>query len=132
MADTYKNETSISYAKVTVKSQTDTGKGNFTGTKTISFKIVKRLYMYRLYNKWTGEHFYTSNYKEAVNIIAEGWKYEGIGWYSDDTKGVALYRQYNPYAKAGSHNYTASSSENKKLVSLGWKAEGVGWYGIAQ
>ena len=59
-----------------------------------------------------------------------GWKYEGIGWYSDTNKSVPLYRQYNPNAKSGSHNYTTNKAENDMLVNAGWKAEGVAWYGL--
>ena len=61
--------------------------------------------------------------------MSVGWKYEGVGWYSDDARGVPLYRQYNPNALAGSHNYTADVAENDMLVSVGWRAEGIGWYG---
>ena len=41
--------------------------------------------------------------------------------YSDDNKGVPIYRVYNPNAKdAGAHLYTASKDEATYLVSLGW------------
>ncbi|SEO51572.1 hypothetical protein, partial [Denitrobacterium detoxificans] len=59
-----------------------------------------------------------------------GWKYEGIGWYSDDNKTTPLYRLYNPNAKSGSHHYTTSASERDGLRKLGWKYEGIGWYGL--
>ncbi|MBQ9608246.1 MAG: hypothetical protein IJV15_02225 [Lachnospiraceae bacterium] len=86
--------------------------------------------MYRLYNPNSGEHFYTANEDEKNNLVNVGWKYEGIGWYSDDAQSVPLYRQYNPNAKAGSHNYTTSKDENDWLESVGWKGEGIGWYGV--
>ena len=70
------------------------------------------------------------NKAEKDMLVKVGWKYEGIGWYSDDAKGVPLYRQYNPNAKAGSHNYTTNKAENDMLVRVGWKAEGIGWYGV--
>ena len=54
---------------------------------------------------------------------------EPTGWYSDDDKGVPLYRQYNPNAATGSHNYTANKKENDALVKMGWQEEGIGWYG---
>ena len=59
-----------------------------------------------------------------------GWRYEGIGWYSDDAKGQALFRLYNPNAKAGSHHYTVNAGERDGLVRLGWRNENVGWYGV--
>ena len=67
---------------------------------------------------------------ERDSLVSVGWKYEGIGWYSADSNGQPLYRQYNPNALAGSHNYTTSKNENDSLVRLGWRAEGIGWYGL--
>ena len=67
---------------------------------------------------------------EKNALVKSGWTYEGVGWYSDDAKGVALYRQYNPNAKAGSHNYTTDKAENDFLVGIGWVEEGIGWYGV--
>ena len=91
---------------------------------------VKTYPMYRLYNKNAGDHHYTMSTVERDYLISLGWRYEGIGWYSDDSEAVPIYRQYNPNAKSGSHNYTASKSENDRLVDLGWRGEGIGWYGI--
>lgn len=87
--------------------------------------------MYRLYNPYVagGDHHYTMNLSELDMLQAAGWKYEGIGWYSDEAEGTPLYRQYNPYADTGTHNYTMSKAENDSLVSLGWRAEGIAWYG---
>ena len=58
-----------------------------------------------------------------------GWRDEGIGWYSDDARTVALLRQYNPNAVAGAHNFTTSEFERDSLVKAGWSDEGIGWYG---
>ena len=63
-------------------------------------------------------------------LINLGWIDEDIGWYSDDSMRVPLYRQYNPNAFANNHNYTTSVTENDYLVSLGWIAEDIGWYGV--
>ena len=88
--------------------------------------------MHRLYNPYVtgGDHHYTTSAEERDSLKDVGWRYEGIGWYSDDAEGTPLYRQYNPYAKTGTHNYTASKEENDHLVSVGWREEGVGWYGV--
>lgn len=86
--------------------------------------------MYRLYNPYTGDHHYTTSQDEYNSLVALGWSGEGVGWYSDDAQGVALYRQFNPYETIGTHNYTTSSAENDYLVSLGWRAEGIAWYGL--
>ena len=73
--------------------------------------------MYRLYNRYTGEHFYTSDVSERDRLVSVGWSYEGVGWRSGGS--VPVYRQYNPYARTGTHNYTADGSENDRLVSVG-------------
>ncbi|MBP3883920.1 MAG: hypothetical protein J6D54_03145 [Olsenella sp.] len=84
--------------------------------------------VYRLYNRFAGDHHYTTSPEERDALVAVGWSYEGVGWKSGGD--VALWRQYNPYARAGAHNYTTSREENDNLCSIGWQAEGVGWYGV--
>jgi hypothetical protein len=81
--------------------------------------------MYRLYNPNSGEHFYTGNSGERLNLIILGWKDEGIGWIAPDS-GDPVFRMYN--ANGGEHHYTTSEEERDTLVSLGWNFEGVGWY----
>ena len=67
---------------------------------------------------------------EYDKLVKLGWNGEGVGWYSDDSRGQAIYRQYNPYAKTGTHNYTRNSDENNTLVKAGWEDEEEAWYGI--
>ncbi|GAB2027708.1 DUF6287 domain-containing protein [Lactovum odontotermitis] len=76
--------------------------------------------VYRLYNKNTGEHFYTPSAYELINLQNAGWTPEGIGWYAPVT-GEPVYRIYNPNAKGGDHYYTTSKGEAAYDVSLGWK-----------
>lgn len=84
---------------------------------------------YRLYNKNSKDHHYTTDSNEKNTLVGIGWSDEGIGWYSDDSKTIPLYRVYNPNTKAaGSHHYTADQNERNSLVSRGWKNEGVAWY----
>ena len=83
--------------------------------------------MFRLYNRWTGEHFYTSNTVERDSIIEVGWSYEGVGWIAPG-KGAPVYRLYNPYVEGGDHHYTMSAEERDALVEAGWSYEGVSWY----
>lgn len=80
--------------------------------------------MYRMYNPFSGEHFYTAGLTERSSLIREGWVYENIAWYAP-TSGAPVYRLYNEFA--GDHHYTASAYERDYLVSVGWKDEGVGW-----
>ena len=88
--------------------------------------------VYRLYNPNAGDHHYTMSAAEKDMLVAVGWNFEGIGWYSDNEEAVPLYRQYNPNAKTGSHNYTTNKAENDYLASIGWKAEGIGWYALRE
>ena len=84
--------------------------------------------MYRLYNPYSGEHFYTASYKEKSSLTNIGWKDEGIGWYAPTSSNTPVYRLYNKYAPGGDHHYTMSKDERDNLVKLGWTAEGTGWY----
>ncbi len=90
---------------------------------------VARQNMYRLYNPYSGEHFYTKDWSEASDIMSVGWIYEGVGWLAPES-GRDVYRLYNPYA--GDHHYTMDWSEASNLMSVGWNYEGVGWYSDPQ
>lgn len=84
--------------------------------------------MYRLYNQWTGEHFYTAAAGERDHLKGVGWTYEGIGWVAPEKSGTPVYRLYNEFAPGGDHHYTMSAYERDELVKAGWKDEGIGWY----
>ena len=83
--------------------------------------------MYRLYNKWTGEHFYTADPIEREDLRSVGWTYEGVGWCAPKS-GYSVYRLYNPWAPGGDHHYTMDQNEYNNLIKVGWKGEGVAWY----
>lgn len=89
---------------------------------------VDNVKMNRLYNPYTGEHFYTSSPIEKESLIEVGWRSEGTGWLAPLQSSVPVYRLYNPYALGGDHHYTVSTSERDSLVAAGWEFEGVGWY----
>ena len=80
--------------------------------------------MYRLYNQWTGEHFYTSSNVEQKALVSIGWTDEGTGWVAP-TDGKPVYRLFNPYTS--DHHYTTSYDEYVELGRIGWKQEGEGW-----
>ncbi|MRR11478.1 hypothetical protein EG835_03150 [bacterium] len=75
--------------------------------------------VYRLYNKVTGEHFYTSNIDEKHALLKQiptDWVYEGVGYEFDGDLAVdPLYRFYN--LKNGTHFYTASTEEMERVKS---------------
>lgn len=82
--------------------------------------------MYRMYNRITGEHLYTSSTYERNSLMKWDWDYEGVGWIAPKN-GRPVYRLYNP--ALGDHHYTTSSHERDSLVnSHGWSYEGIGWY----
>ena len=83
--------------------------------------------MHRLYNQWTGEHFYTADTNEKNSLVSVGWTYEGIGWTALWQSGDPVYRLYNPYVPGGDHHYTMSAEEYYTLSQLGWRMEGVAW-----
>lgn len=95
-------------------------------TATGKIEAIKTVDMHRLYNPNSGEHFYTANVAEKDNLVAAGWKYEGIGWKAPVTSNTPVYRLYNK--NSGEHHYTRNVAERDMLVAAGWKNEGIGWY----
>jgi hypothetical protein len=69
--------------------------------------------IYRLYNRNTNNHLYTSSARERDKAIKEAnFKLEGEAFKSCDTTGKDLYRLYNPVT--GRHLFTTSVSERDK------------------
>ncbi|WP_321973662.1 hypothetical protein [Paratractidigestivibacter sp.] len=83
--------------------------------------------MHRLYNKYTGEHFYTADASEKDGLVNVGWTYEGVGWTAPSSSATPVYRLYNSYVPGGDHHYTTSKKERDDCVKAGWTDEGVGW-----
>ncbi len=83
--------------------------------------------LYRLYNPYTHEHFFTAETVENDNLVRLGWKSEGgVGYvYKHGEKG-GVYRLYNP--TTGEHHYTMNEDEVATCVKAGWKSEGVKWF----
>lgn len=124
---TYKNNKNVGTATITAH-----GIGNYTGTKSCTFKIVSKqqeiIPVYRLFNTRTGEHFYTAGKAERQNYLKAGnWKSEGIAWYAPKKSSQPIYRLSNPN-NGNEHHYTKSKSEKDWLVSLGWKYDCIAWY----
>lgn len=81
------------------------------------------VHMFRMYNPWTGEHFYTGSEVERENLVAVGWKYEGIGFTFPANTGAPVYRLYEP--DTGEHLYTMDEAEKNHLMANGWNYEGI-------
>ena len=85
----------------------------------------ERVDVYRLYNKYTGLHHYTSSSSERSDLVKNGWKDEGVSFSVVD-QGTPVYRLYNPYTQ--NHLLTESGSERKDLLARGWHDEKIAWY----
>ena len=59
--------------------------------------------MYRVYNRWSGEHLFTADAGEYASLGSIGWKQGGVAWKSP-ASGNPVWRLYNPYS--GNHFYT--------------------------
>lgn len=80
--------------------------------------------MYRLYDKKSRQHFYTSNPKEVELLKSRGWNMEGTAWKNSTAKdGIPVYRMWN--TKTGERIFTRHQAEVDKFVSFGWKNEGI-------
>ncbi len=99
-----------------------------TGDVTLYAKWAQAKTMHRLYNKWTGEHFYTADGTEHENLVKIGWTDEGEGWIAPEKSSKPVYRLYNKYVDGGDHHYTMSEEEKDDCVKAGWTDEGIGWY----
>lgn len=77
--------------------------------------------VYRLYNPFAGYHMYTTSYAEYTGMVSDGWRGEGIIFFTDGSGDVPLYRLYNQYT--GMHLFTTDKTEYDNLVSAGWTGE---------
>ncbi|PLS30883.1 L,D-transpeptidase catalytic domain-containing protein [Bifidobacterium margollesii] len=93
---------------------------------------VKRVPVYRVYNRNSGLHHYTTSKAENDMLVRLGWRDENHGkssfiTVSRDTPGARpVYREYN--RRSGNHNWTLNKREHDMLVRLGWRDEGIAWY----
>lgn len=102
--------------------------------------------VYRVYNKATNKHLYTTNAAEAAGLVAAGWRDEGVSFSTvpvapanamDAGLYVPVYRLFNKYDAAGNqidrHFYTADKAEYERLVNdPSWRDEGIAYYARTQ
>ena len=110
----------------TVNKVKGTTSGSSSSSKSGTTQKLNSTTMFRLYNPWSGEHFYTSNLDEVDSCVCAGWNYEGVAWYAPKSSKSPVYRLYNPYT--GDHHYTMVAAERASLIALGWSDEGTGWF----
>ena len=82
--------------------------------------------VYRAYNPFTGEHFYTTNKSEYNYLTSLGWQGEDVASYTSTVSNAPLFRMLNP--NTGGHHYARSESERDFLVDIGWQYEGIAFY----
>lgn len=85
--------------------------------------------LFRLYNKWDGQHLYTGDPVERQTAIKNGWTDEGLAWYAPTNANLIdrpVYRLYNNWT--GEYHYTTGEAERVKMIADGWTDENVGFY----
>lgn len=119
----YRNNKNVGTATVTA-----TGIGKYEGTISCTFYLKEIVPVYRLFNRKTGEHFYTVSTSERQKYLNAGnWNAEGIAWYAPKKSSEPIYRLSNPN-NGNEHHYTKSKSEKDWLVGLGWRYDCIAWY----
>ena len=78
---------------------------------------------YRLYNRWNGDHMFTTSVKEYADLSEYGWREEQVKWYAPSS-GTDVYRLYNRWS--GEHLFTTDRAEYDQRSRDGWTKEGVG------
>ena len=78
--------------------------------------------IYRLYNRWNGDHLFTRDSGERTDLMGRGWSDEGTAWEAP-ASGTSVWRLYNPWS--GEHLYTTDKAEYDGLAGRGWSREGV-------
>lgn len=91
---------------------------------------VKFVVMYRLYNRWSGEHLFTADEDEYDSLGLIGWNQEGEAWVSPATSDTPVYRLYNSWS--GDHFYTKDYGEYVDLGRIGWNQEGIAFYSAGE
>lgn len=90
-------------------------------------QIVEMIPVYRLYNTFTGSHFFTINWEESNEAVNCGYEYEGVGFMTPSYSSVPVYRLYD--YDTDEHYYTIDFVEAQLLASNGgFVYEGIAWY----
>ena len=108
--------------------------GNCAGDGTVRVEFARVCPVYRMYNKITSEHLFTTDkteydgFQKKLDGRTEFWIGEGIDWLAPYSSSAVVHRLYNPALGAmfrSSHYYTSDKAEINKLVKkYGWKDDG--------
>ncbi len=80
----------------------------------------------RLYNRWSGEHLYTTSRAEYNSLGKVGWSGEGTAWAAPNSGSNPVWRLYNRWS--GDHLLTSDRKEYDALGRAGWNREGVAFH----
>lgn len=122
---------SSSYASIrvgerTLFNNTNSGSSQIKPNKPSIDNSDDRMIVLRVYNPSTGEHLFTTNPAERVQLISIGWINELCEWDTLAKSNAPIYRLCNP--NNDDHHYTTNSAEKNMLVQLGWRYEGTPFY----
>jgi hypothetical protein len=99
------------------------GQGTVAGVAAVPY--------YRLYNRFSFQHHWTTDANEYNALGAMGWSKEGVDGFilpSQASGSVPLYRLYL-HALGGLHLWTTDANERKVLTNnAGWADEGIAGY----
>jgi len=101
------------------------------GELTVPLYIIEESEVYRMYNPYNGEHFYSKNLEEVYYLISEGWNFEQESDFGSvdalDYDAIPVYRLFNPN-EGGMHFYTGNAQEAAYLSTIGCNYEGISHY----
>ena len=81
--------------------------------------------VWRLYNRYNGDHMWTLDKAEYDSLVKAGWTGEGKAWQAPHKESMNegfVYRLYNPWS--GEHLFTMDEGEYNQLGKAGWRQEG--------
>lgn len=81
--------------------------------------------VWRLYNRYDGDHMWTLDKAEYDSLVKAGWTGEGKAWQAPHRESMNegfVYRLYNPWS--GEHLFTMDEGEYDQLGKAGWRKEG--------
>ena len=81
--------------------------------------------VWRLYNRYDGDHMWTLDKAEYDSLVKAGWTGEGKAWQAPHKESMNegfVYRLYNPWS--GEHLFIMDYGEYDQLGKAGWRKEG--------
>lgn len=92
----------------------------------VSAPVSEETAVYRLYNRSSGEHFFTASRLERDVLLRAGWRDEGRAFIGAAVNASPVFRLYN--RRSGQHLFTKSAAERDVLTGHGFQSEGIAFY----